>query len=158
MAAFAAAPTQWRPGRAVGYHTLSYGHLLGEVVRRATGRTIAHHLREISDPMGVAFHLGLPDGTDDIDCADFVPASLDAPSAALAHAGDHTDFAALSNFALGWQLPTMTVRVGINGFGRIGRSYRPGVAPSRPAALVIPVHGDRSAGPIPSSVSASGTR
>ncbi|OKI03474.1 EstA family serine hydrolase [Streptomyces sp. CB02923] len=52
----------WRPGSAFGYHALVIAALSGEVVRRATGRTIQEHFAErIRDPYGVDFHLGLPD-------------------------------------------------------------------------------------------------
>jgi CubicO group peptidase (beta-lactamase class C family) len=51
----------WRPGKAFGYHTLTVGALAGEVVRRATGRTL-HEIyeRRIRARYGVDFHLGLP--------------------------------------------------------------------------------------------------
>jgi CubicO group peptidase (beta-lactamase class C family) len=40
-AALAAAEPWWRPGTRFGYHALTFGFLLGETLRRATGRTIA---------------------------------------------------------------------------------------------------------------------
>ncbi|KOT85367.1 beta-lactamase [Streptomyces rimosus subsp. pseudoverticillatus] len=53
----------WRPGSAFGYHALVIAALTGEVVRRATGRTLQTHFAErIRDPYAVDFHLGLPDG------------------------------------------------------------------------------------------------
>lgn len=53
----------WRPGSAFGYHALVIAALTGEVVRRATGRTLRTHFAErIRDPYAVDFHLGLPDG------------------------------------------------------------------------------------------------
>ncbi|MFD9963565.1 serine hydrolase domain-containing protein [Amycolatopsis sp. NPDC058986] len=52
----------WRPGSAFGYHALVIAALSGEVVRRATGRTIQEHFAErIRDPYTVDFHLGLPE-------------------------------------------------------------------------------------------------
>ncbi|KKD06952.1 EstA family serine hydrolase [Streptomyces sp. WM6386] len=51
----------WRPGTAFGYHALVIGALTGEVVRRATGRTIQELWEErIRAPYGLDFHLGLP--------------------------------------------------------------------------------------------------
>ena len=51
----------WEPGTASGYHAVSQGHLLGEVVRRATGRTIGAFFRdEVATPLGADFHIGLP--------------------------------------------------------------------------------------------------
>ena len=37
-ARFAAQAPWWEPGTASGYHALNYGHLIGEVVRRITGK------------------------------------------------------------------------------------------------------------------------
>ena len=57
----AAAEPWWRPGTAQGYHVVSFGFILGEVVRRVTGRTLGGYLRtEIAEPMGVDVHIGLP--------------------------------------------------------------------------------------------------
>ncbi|WP_328363155.1 beta-lactamase family protein [Mycobacterium sp. NBC_00419] len=51
----------WTPDTAQGYHMVSFGFILGEVVRRVTGRTIGQYLRtEIAEPMGVDVHIGLP--------------------------------------------------------------------------------------------------
>ncbi|MFE0513080.1 serine hydrolase domain-containing protein [Streptomyces sp. NPDC058964] len=51
----------WRPGTAFGYHALVIGALTGEVVRRATGRTIQElHEERVRAPYGLDFHLGLP--------------------------------------------------------------------------------------------------
>jgi CubicO group peptidase (beta-lactamase class C family) len=42
----------WRPGRLIGYHAISGGFILGEVVRRITGKTIRDVLREeILEPL-----------------------------------------------------------------------------------------------------------
>ncbi|MER6331925.1 serine hydrolase domain-containing protein [Streptomyces sp. NPDC001034] len=51
----------WRPGAAFGYHALVIGALTGEVVRRATGRTIQDLYEDrVRAPYGLDFHLGLP--------------------------------------------------------------------------------------------------
>ena len=53
----------WTPGTQTGYHALAWGFLLGELVRRATGRTIASVLhREIADPLRIAqeLYFGVP--------------------------------------------------------------------------------------------------
>jgi len=53
----------WAPGTAQGYHMVTFGFILGEVVRRVTGRTIGQYLRtEIAEPMGIDVHIGLPVG------------------------------------------------------------------------------------------------
>ncbi|WP_151480576.1 serine hydrolase domain-containing protein [Streptomyces albicerus] len=52
----------WRPGSAFGYHALVIGALTGEVVRRATGRTLQELYEErIRAPYGLGFYLGLPE-------------------------------------------------------------------------------------------------
>ncbi|MFH0518906.1 serine hydrolase domain-containing protein [Streptomyces sp. M41] len=51
----------WRPGTAFGYHGFVIGALTGEVVRRATGRTLQQVYEDrIRAPYGLDFHLGLP--------------------------------------------------------------------------------------------------
>ncbi|MEU5344802.1 serine hydrolase domain-containing protein [Streptomyces sp. NPDC020766] len=52
----------WRPGSAFGYHALVIGALTGEVVRRATGRTLQELYEErIRAPYGLGFYLELPE-------------------------------------------------------------------------------------------------
>ncbi|TCO44204.1 serine hydrolase domain-containing protein [Actinocrispum wychmicini] len=52
---------QWEPGTAAGYHSMTFGHLVGEVVRRATGRTLATFFaEEVAGPLGADFHITLP--------------------------------------------------------------------------------------------------
>ncbi|MFD9039650.1 serine hydrolase domain-containing protein [Streptomyces bottropensis] len=51
----------WRPGTAFGYHALVIGALTGEVVRRATGRTLQEVYEErVRTPYGLDLFLGLP--------------------------------------------------------------------------------------------------
>jgi CubicO group peptidase (beta-lactamase class C family) len=51
----------WEPGTASGYHALTYGHLIGEVIRRITGqRPSQFFAAEIAGPLGADFHIGLP--------------------------------------------------------------------------------------------------
>lgn len=54
-------PTLWEPGSRVSYHAITYGYLIGEVVRRATGKTIGGLLRErVAGPLGLDVWLGTP--------------------------------------------------------------------------------------------------
>ena len=54
--------TFWEPGTAHGYHGLTYGFLIGELLRRIDGRTIGTYFREeIADPLDIDFWIGLPD-------------------------------------------------------------------------------------------------
>lgn len=52
----------WEPGTAHGYHALTYGWLVGEVVRRVTGRSLGQYFAdEIAAPLGLDFWIGLPE-------------------------------------------------------------------------------------------------
>ncbi len=52
----------WEPGTAHGYHALTYGWLVGEVVRRVTGRSLGTFFaEEVAGPLGVEFWIGLPE-------------------------------------------------------------------------------------------------
>ncbi|TXS44574.1 serine hydrolase domain-containing protein [Streptomyces sp. t39] len=58
----AATEPWWEPGTRSGYHALTYGHLVGEVVRRITGVLPGDFLAaEITGPLGIDFTIGLPD-------------------------------------------------------------------------------------------------
>jgi CubicO group peptidase (beta-lactamase class C family) len=49
----------WEPGTASGYHALNYGHLVGELVRRITGKTLKQFVaEEIAGPLGADFQIG----------------------------------------------------------------------------------------------------
>ncbi|GAB7051516.1 serine hydrolase domain-containing protein [Catenuloplanes indicus] len=53
---------EWEPGTAIGYHALTFGWLIGEVVRRADGRTPGVFFREeIAAPLHLDLHVGLPE-------------------------------------------------------------------------------------------------
>ena len=55
----------WEPGTAPGYHALTQGYLVGEVVRRITGKSLGTVFREeIAEPLGADFHIGLPASED----------------------------------------------------------------------------------------------
>lgn len=59
-ARLAAQPLLWEPGTAAGYHSLTQGFLVGEVLRRITGRTVGEFLaEEVTGPLGADFHIGL---------------------------------------------------------------------------------------------------
>jgi len=55
----------WAPGTQSGYHAMTYGYLVGEVVRRVAGRSLGAFFRdEVAGPLGVDFHIGLPPSED----------------------------------------------------------------------------------------------
>jgi CubicO group peptidase (beta-lactamase class C family) len=72
-ALLAAQAPYWEPGTASGYHAATQGYLVGEVVRRITGRSLGTVFRqEIAEPLGADFHIGLPASEDDR-VADLIP-------------------------------------------------------------------------------------
>jgi CubicO group peptidase (beta-lactamase class C family) len=74
----------WEPGTASGYHALNYGHLIGEVVRRISGKGLKQFVaEEIAGPLGADFQIGAAEG-DWGRIADVVPPPpLDRDLAAL---------------------------------------------------------------------------
>jgi CubicO group peptidase (beta-lactamase class C family) len=60
-ARLAAQAPWWEPGTASGYHLVSYGHLVGELVRRISGKSLTQFVRdEIAVPLGADFTIGVP--------------------------------------------------------------------------------------------------
>lgn len=84
----------WKPGTNHGYHTNTFGYLMGEPVRRISGNSIRDYLAStVADPLKSDFHFGVP-LTRIKDCADLIhmdrPKS--APPASIANnTSDSTD-------------------------------------------------------------------
>jgi CubicO group peptidase (beta-lactamase class C family) len=70
-AALAATEAWWVPGERLAYHTNTFGHLVGELVRRASGQMPGDRLRGVADPLGADVWFGVPAG-DQHRCADIV--------------------------------------------------------------------------------------
>jgi CubicO group peptidase (beta-lactamase class C family) len=78
----------WTPGTAWGYHANTQGFLIGEVVRRITGRTLGTFFREeVAEPLGADFHFTLP-ASEDTRVADLI-----APGNPPRRAFEPTEFA-----------------------------------------------------------------
>ncbi|MFE2018799.1 serine hydrolase domain-containing protein [Streptomyces sp. NPDC059499] len=61
--ALAAMEPVWQPGSAYLYHALTYGHLIGEVVRRVTGTSIGRlFAHRVAGPLDLDLWIGLPAG------------------------------------------------------------------------------------------------
>jgi CubicO group peptidase (beta-lactamase class C family) len=55
----------WEPGTKHGYHAMTYGFLVGEVVRRVSGQSLGTYFREqVAEPLGADFHIGLAEEHD----------------------------------------------------------------------------------------------
>ncbi len=89
--ALAATEPWWEPGTRHAYHTNTYGHLVGEIVRRTTGDMPGARLRRVAESLDADVWCGVPD-EEQHRCADVIW----APAAAI---GD-VDFDALSGEAL----------------------------------------------------------
>ncbi len=72
----------WPPGSASGYHAITQGYLVGEVVRRVSGDTLGTFFaKELAGPLGADFHIGLP-ARHDARVARLIPPTTPIPSAA----------------------------------------------------------------------------
>jgi CubicO group peptidase (beta-lactamase class C family) len=63
-AVIADAEPWWEPGTRVPYHAYPFGYIVGEIVRRATGKPISQVLREdVAGPLGIADEIffGVPE-------------------------------------------------------------------------------------------------
>lgn len=68
----------WEPGTQSGYHALTQGYLIGEVVRRITGTTIGQFFKtEVADVLGADFFIGLPDSEEGRVSPVFAPPPID---------------------------------------------------------------------------------
>ncbi|MGF6823887.1 CubicO group peptidase (beta-lactamase class C family) [Microbacterium sp. ZKA21] len=71
----AASPPAWEPGSQIGYHAISVGWLIQELVRRITGDTVgAFFAREVADPLSLDAHIGTP-SVEHARIADLLPAA-----------------------------------------------------------------------------------
>jgi CubicO group peptidase (beta-lactamase class C family) len=78
-ALLAAQAPLWEPGTASGYHVFTHGFLIGEVVRRVTGKSLGTVFREeIAEPLGADFHIGLA-AAEDHRCAELIPFTYTPP-------------------------------------------------------------------------------
>ncbi|MDQ1360129.1 MAG: hypothetical protein QOJ44_506 [Acidimicrobiaceae bacterium] len=59
-AALAATAAWWEPGTRHAYHTNTYGHLVGEIIRRVTGEMPGTRLRAVADSLGADLWFGVP--------------------------------------------------------------------------------------------------
>ncbi len=72
----------WQPGADHGYHAITYGWLVGELIRRVSGMGVGRYVREhIAAPLGAEFWIGLPEELD-VRTAELLqgPISTDGPN------------------------------------------------------------------------------
>src|SRR6266516_3644183 len=93
----------WKPGTMHGYHGFTFGWLVGEVVRRVSGKSLGTFFREeVAGPLGLDFWIGLPEALESR-VAPIIPADPPDPSGPLnpmmmAILSDPTSFQALQMF------------------------------------------------------------
>lgn len=77
--ALAAQKPWWEPGTRHGYHIFTFGYLVGEVVRRITGKSVGTYFREeVAEPLGLDCHIGLA-AEHDARVAEFIAAPPPPP-------------------------------------------------------------------------------
>jgi len=99
--ALAAQEPWWTPGTRHGYHALTIGFLVGEVIRRITGKSVGAYFRdEIAQPLGLDCHIGL-DARDDARCATMLASPPPPPGEVnlFEYAQQHPD--SVTGFAFG---------------------------------------------------------
>jgi CubicO group peptidase (beta-lactamase class C family) len=83
VAALARQAPHWEPGTDHGYHALTFGWLVGEVVRRVDGRSLGAFFRdEVAGPLGLDFWIGLPEEVEPRVARLVTPAAADAEARA----------------------------------------------------------------------------
>lgn len=100
--ALAAQKPWWEPGTRHGYHIFTFGYLVGEVVRRITGKSVGTYFREeVAEPLGLDCHIGLA-AEHDARVAEFIaappppPGQPDVLAALLKQAGPMVEKAHLN--------------------------------------------------------------
>jgi CubicO group peptidase (beta-lactamase class C family) len=64
-AALAEQKPWWEPGTQHGYHAVTFGFLVGELIRRISGQSVGAYFKQhVADPLGADFYIGLPEALD----------------------------------------------------------------------------------------------
>lgn len=93
VSALAATAPTWEPGTDHGYHAITYGWLVGEVLARVSGRSAGRLLAaEVSAPLGLDLYVGLPQSEHDrvSPLVRYLPPAGTAPDALTAQLLDPT--------------------------------------------------------------------
>jgi CubicO group peptidase (beta-lactamase class C family) len=74
----------WKPGLMHGYHAFTFGWLVGEVVRRVSGKSLGTFFREeVAGPLGLDFWIGLPPEHEDRTARMIMPPQETDPNAVV---------------------------------------------------------------------------
>jgi CubicO group peptidase (beta-lactamase class C family) len=134
----------WEPGTKHGYHAITFGWLVGEVVRRISGKSLGSYFREeIAEPLGADAYIGLPAALD-ARVSDIITAPPPKPGEHDALVDLLKDPASVSAHAIG-NPPTMLAPTTIN-----SRSWRgaeiPGANGHSTARALARIYGAASRG------------
>ena len=73
----------WEPGKETGYHMMTTGWLIGELIRRVSGKSLGEFFNnELVKPYGLNYWIGLPESEDErvAEIIPFVASPDDKPS------------------------------------------------------------------------------
>jgi len=73
----------WKPGEQTGYHMMTTGWLIGEIIRRVSGKSLGQFFNdEIREPYNLDYWIGLPESEDErvAHITPFTPSATDKPS------------------------------------------------------------------------------
>jgi CubicO group peptidase (beta-lactamase class C family) len=99
----------WEPGSKSGYHAISQGYLIGEIVKRVTGVSLGTFFRtEVAEPLSADFHIGTPPECDDRVALVIPPTSgLGAdgidPQSIMARTFSNPMISATQSHTIGWR-------------------------------------------------------
>lgn len=106
----------WEPGTRVGYHGLTFGWLVGELVRRVSGQDLGSYFRQhIAAPLGLDFWIGLPEAEEHRVAAIIPPPPAESPRNAFeAEIASNRDSIAAQYYANtgGWRPAGFNSRAG----------------------------------------------
>jgi CubicO group peptidase (beta-lactamase class C family) len=103
----------WEPGTKHGYHAITFGWLVGEVVRRISGKSLGTYFREeVAGPLGADAYIGLPAALD-ARVSDIITAPPPKPGERDALVDLLKDPASVSAHAIG-NPPTMLAPTTVN--------------------------------------------
>ncbi len=126
----AAQEPYWEPGTACGYHALTQGYLVGEVVRRVTGQSLGTVFKkEIAEPLGADFHIGLPP-SEDARVAELIPPppgtgiGIGPPSTLLKNMSDNPPINPLDTRTRAWRAAEIPAAGGTSNARAVAEIHR----------------------------------
>ena len=121
--ALAAQAPAWEPGTQSTYHAVTFGYLVGEVVRRVDGRSLGTYFREeIAEPLGVDYLIGFGPEHDHR-CADVIPPPTPAGDATEDPVAQMTRRLATNTDSRAWRAAEIPAANGHGSAAGVARFY-----------------------------------